>query len=239
MITRSFLLFLMTLCLACSKNTDANSLLKKSIAYHDPNNRWPSFKDGFHVSMTTPNSVNRESDIVIDIPSQIFSLSATRDSITTEYRLNKNECTVLFNGKPLDSLTSKPEGIDCERGLMYKNYYTYLYGLPMKLNDVGTQISDDVEERFFKGKAYKVLKVTYDKAVGSDIWYFYFDPKTFAMEIYQFFKTNDEGEIIPNSGEYILLSEIEDISGIKMPKIRAWYYNKDDSYLGTDTLYKN
>ncbi|MDG1661471.1 MAG: DUF6503 family protein, partial [Winogradskyella sp.] len=30
----------------------------------------------------------------------------------------------------------------------------------------------------------------------------------------------------------------ETVSGIKMPKIRAWYYNKDDKYLGTDTLEK-
>jgi ATP:corrinoid adenosyltransferase len=61
-------------------------------------------------------------------------------------------------------------------------------------------------------------------------WYFYFDPKTYAMEIYQFFK---EGK---DSGEYILLSELETINEVKMPKIRAWYYNKDDKYLGTDIL---
>jgi len=50
------------------------------------------------------------------------------------------------------------------------------------------------------------------------------------MEVYQFFKE------VKNSGEYILLSGLETINNIKMPKNRAWYYNKDDGYLGTDIL---
>ena len=83
-----------------------------------------------------------------------------------------------------------------------------------------------------------VLKATYDTSVGSDVWYFYFDPETYAMEVYQFYKTDDKGDVKPDSGEYILLADEETVSGIKMPKIRAWYYNKDDKYLGTDTLEK-
>jgi len=56
------------------------------------------------------------------------------------------------------------------------------------------------------------------------------------MEIYQFFKTDVSGNEIETSGEYILLSGETLINGIKMPKNRAWFYNKDDLYLGTDIL---
>ena len=56
------------------------------------------------------------------------------------------------------------------------------------------------------------------------------------MEIYQFYKTDDNGNLKPDSGEYILLSELKTISNIKMPKNRAWYYNKNDKYLATDIL---
>ena len=52
------------------------------------------------------------------------------------------------------------------------------------------------------------------------------------MEVYQFFKETKD------SGEYILLSDLETINEIKFPKTRAWYYNKNDDYLGTDTLKK-
>jgi len=106
----------------------------------------------------------------------------------------------------------------------------------MKLRDPGTNINHPVEKKEFQGKQYLVLKATYDAAVGSDIWYFYFDPETYAMEVYQFYKTDDNGQMIPNSGEYILLSEEATVSGIKMPKVRAWYYNQDHKYLATDTL---
>jgi hypothetical protein len=101
----------------------------------------------------------------------------------------------------------------------------------MKLMDNGTIITEVIERKTFKGKEYLVLKASYDKTVGSDVWYFYFDPKTYAMEIYQFY--HDETN---NDGEYIILSETAIIGGIKMPKKRAWFTNKENRLLGTDIL---
>ena len=109
----------------------------------------------------------------------------------------------------------------------------------MKLRDPGTIISEAVETKNFKGKDYLVLKTSYDKGVGTDVWYFYFNPKTYAMEVYQFFRTDEDGNAKLDTGEYILLNEEAIVNGIKMPKVRAWYYNKDDTYLGTDTLVEN
>jgi cellulose biosynthesis protein BcsQ len=106
----------------------------------------------------------------------------------------------------------------------------------MKLKDPGTRLSEEVGLRTFKGKEYAVLRVDYDAEVGSDIWYFYFDPHTYAMEVYQFYRSDENGQTKEDTGEYILLSSEEEIGGIRMPKTRAWYYNKDDKYLGTDIL---
>ena len=103
----------------------------------------------------------------------------------------------------------------------------------MKLKNPGTYLDRKVYRKTFKEKVYEVLRVTYKEAVGKDTWYFYFDPETYALEVYQFYHDEEN-----NDGEYIILSGLEEIKGIKMPKIRAWYYNKDDKYLGTDTLTK-
>lgn len=213
-----------------------HELLEKSISYHDPNNNWPSFDDSFQVTMTTPNQSPRVSDITINLPGEYFSLTAERDSITQGYTLSKNTCILHYNNKELSKEEAESKNMPCERATLYKNYYTYLYGLPMKLKDKGTNIDLVVELKKFKGRDYLVLKATYDKNVGSDVWYFYFNPTTYAMEIYQFFKTDETGVIKPDSGEYILLTEEEILNGIKMPKVRKWYYNKDDGYLGTDVL---
>ncbi len=170
----------------------------------------------------------------INLPKQYFQVVATKDRITTEYTVNKGQCSIALNGKTnLTDDELKIHNLSCDRANLYKNYYTYLYGLPMKLKDAGTIIHDKVESKTFKGKTYLLLKVTYDKAVGSDAWYFYFNTKTYALEVYQFFHDEDK-----NDGEYILLSDIETINGINVPKVRAWYTNKNNTYLGTDTLEK-
>lgn len=209
-------------------------LLEKAIAYHDPNGSWSSFSGNFLVTMSTPDGKERVSDITINLPKEFFQVNSTKDGVSISQTVNKEECQLLLNGdSDISEEDQEKHRLTCERASMYKNYYTYLYGLPMKLKDPGTIIDPKTQKKTFKGKEYLVLKATYEKEVGGDIWYFYFDPETYAMEVYQFFRD----ESIPD-GEYILLTEEEEISGIKMPSNRAWYYNKDDKYLGTDVLTK-
>ena len=216
-----------------SQELTGEKLLEKAIQYHDPNGNWETFNATLNVTMKTPKSPNRNSEIKINLPEEYFYVKASRGENTAEYILDKNNCTIEFNGKKPSEEEKKEHKLSCERANLYKNYYTYLYGLPMKLKDNGTIIHNKVERKTFKGKEYLVLKATYKKEVGKDTWYFYFNPKTYAMEVYQFFKGK------PDSGEYILLTDIATVNGIKMPKNRAWYYNKDDGYLGTDYLNKN
>ncbi|SNR13950.1 DUF6503 family protein [Tenacibaculum jejuense] len=226
----AFLFFLFSVSIT-SQNITGKELLEKTIQYHDPEGNWKTFKGKLNITMTTPNSSKRDSEIEIDLPNEFFSVEAKRGENTTKYTLDKGICTMSFNGNENPSAAVKKEHkLSCDRAHLFKNYYTYLYGLPMKLKDNGTIIDNNVEKRTFKGKEYLVLKATYDANVGKDTWYFYFNPKTYAMEVYQFFKATKD------SGEYILLSDETTINGIKMPKVRAWYYNKNDGYLGTDTL---
>ena len=220
-----------------SQSLTGKQLLEKAIAYHDPNNNWKTFNGSLFITMEIPESSNRDSEIIINLPDEYFYVKAIRDTITTEYILNKSDCQIKLNGEAyLSDEVKKSHKLSCERANLYKNYYTYLYGLPMKLNDPGTIVHEPVQRKKFKGKDYLVLKVSYPKDIGSDIWYFYFNPKTYAMEIYQFFKTDENGIMKDDSGEYILLSGEEILNGIKMPKNRAWYYNKNDELLGTDIL---
>ncbi|MFY9243913.1 MAG: DUF6503 family protein [Polaribacter sp.] len=225
------LLFLFTSIISFSQEITGSQLLEKAIEFHDPNNNWNTFNGALFVTMETPKNGDRLSKININLPKQYFSVVAKRDTIITEFIVDKNKISFSLNGdkNPSEELKKK-FSLNEDRANLYKNYYTYLYGLPMKLKDKGTIIDEKVERKKFKGKEYLVLKVTYPKEIGKDTWYFYFNPKTYAMEVYQFFKDTKE------SGEYILLSGLETINEIKMPKVRAWYYNKDNVFLGTDIL---
>jgi hypothetical protein len=236
--------YLFTFLLLCTsfninaQELSGKELLDKAIKAHDPHNNWPSFIGSLQITMTTPKSPKRVSNVDINLPAQRFELIAVRDSILTEYRVNKKEISVVKEDWKNPEKQLGTTEMDLEQAVFMKNYYTYLYGLPMKLKDQGTHIAEKVERKSFKGKEYLVLKVTYDQHVGSDAWFFYFDPTTYQMEVYQFFKTDPSGKIIPKTGEYILLSENHMVNGINMPKVRKWYYNKDGQFLGADVISK-
>ncbi|NNK28026.1 MAG: hypothetical protein HKP06_07270, partial [Flavobacteriaceae bacterium] len=107
---------------ASSQTLSSEDLLDKTISYHDPNSHWSTFKGEFKVTMETPNSSDRESEIRIDLPAEYFSVKASRDTITTEYELNKSECKIRLNG--LSNLSEgqlKTNRLSCERANMYKN----------------------------------------------------------------------------------------------------------------------
>ena len=208
-----------------------SQLLEKAIEYHDPNGNWSTFSGTFSITMKTPTKSDRHSMIRVDLPNEYFNLFATQDKTSYGYILDKEKCQIYYNSNIATEEEKTANKLSCERAKMYQNYYTYLYGLPMKLKDAGTIIHEKVALKKFKEKNYLVLKVSYEKEVGEDTWYFYFDPSTYAMEVYQFYHEEDK-----NDGEFILLSGVEIVNGIKMPKKRAWYYNKGEKYLGTDIL---
>ncbi|SNR26086.1 hypothetical protein SAMN04488009_0456 [Maribacter sedimenticola] len=234
MMTRYFYLATLLLLSFSTKGQEltGEQLLENAISFHDPQDNWNTFKGKLLIEMESPKATLRSTLIELDLPATYFKSTVKRDDYTIESELQKEHCVLKYNGKTniaqqvRDSLR-----ITCDRAKLMKDYYTYLYGLPMKLKDPGTLIDPKVVKRTFKGKDYLVLKVMYEKEVGQDTWYFYFDPNTYAMEIYQFY--HDESK---NDGEYILLTDLLTMNDIKFPKTRAWYYNKDNTYLATDKL---
>ena len=213
----------------------AAALLEKSIAYHDPNGNWNQFKGEFTIAMETPNGSKRTTQVTLDFPLQFFQSMVTQDGTTTQAEWKAGVCSHWLNGsETFTNEAAEKYRLNCKQTTKMRNYYVYLYGLPMKLKDPGTRIDPKVIKKTFKGKMYNCIKVRYDESVGKDTWYFYFDLKTHQLRHYQFY--HDEAK---NDGEYILLSEETAVQGIKMPKVRAWFTNGGDRYLGTDVLLEN
>jgi hypothetical protein len=196
----------------------AKDILASSIGYHDPEGKWEQFSGAFTIEVTSKDKPSFTREVIIDLPQEYFELIETRGDDIKTYRIDKG----VYAAE--DSLTQA-------RTLKLRDYHTYLYGLPMKLKDSGAQIDPKTERVVFHGKESIRMRVTYDPSVGSDTWYFYFNPENYALIAYQFYHNEAIGD-----GEYILLEALESVEGIKMPKIRSWYYNNDGSYIGTDEL---
>lgn len=215
-----------------AQSMPAAEILDKSIRHHDPNGVWGRYRGGFTVVLESPGEAPRTSKIRMDQPASRFHLKMTRGHIEKVYELDGDSCSLRFNGDPrFSGEIAKEHRLTCDAAKMYKNYYSYLYGLPMKLRDPGTRIRPEARLETFRGKQYWVLEVGYDPGVGKDVWYFYFNPGTFALEAYQFY--HDKAL---NDGETILLEGEHPVGGMRLPKNRTWYTNREGKLLGTDIL---
>lgn len=210
---------------------NATTLLQGSIGRHDPAGKWSSGAYRMVLRETRPDGTNRDTTLMIDNGRSLFEVSSLREGDRIVGSLSADDCSWLFNGSSnFSDEIRDTHKLTCDRLERMRNYYVYLWGLPMKLRDPGTRLGD-VRKDEFEGRAALSLRVTYDEGVGSDVWYAYFDPETHDLIGYRFY--HDEAA---NDGEYITLDGIQEGAGLRLPKTRAWYKHQQDEFLGTDTL---
>jgi hypothetical protein len=210
----------------------AEEVLARAIAYHDPDDQWRHGIWRLTLGETRPDGTVRRTVLIIDHPAARFDYSVRDGGDHIEGSLTDNGCSFRLNGSSTFSQQQREQHrLTCERLERMRNYYTYLWGLPMKLRDPGTRLDATVGAETFDGSPVTVLRVGYEEPVGKDTWYFYLDPSSYALVGYRFY--HDE---TANDGEYILLEQEVETEGLRIPRVRAWYTNADKKYLGTDTL---
>ena len=211
----------------------AEGLLHRSIAYHDPDGRWErgAFEitdvssrvdgTGRRTVLRFDNARGRfEMEQVVD--GRVLKIVVENDAVV-EVRLDGR---AELSAEEIDRFRLSPAQV-----LTTRNFYLYLYGLPMKLKDPGTRLAPDAKETVFQGRPAYELRVTYDESVGSDTWYFYLDRETFALVGHRFYHDESAGD-----GEYAVLSEEVSGQGLRLPRVRKWYRNQDDELFITHTI---
>jgi len=208
----------------------AEDLLAASVAHHDPDGRFLTEAWCLSLEETRPTAEDRRTELVIDVPGQRFEMDRRTEQHTTGI-IDGERCEWALEGRSdLTDAEREEHRLTCDRLRTMRDYYTYLWGLPMKLGDDGTRLGE-VAETTFMGQPVHGLRVTYDPEVGGDTWYFYFDPDSAALVGYRFY--HDEAA---NDGEYIALDGEIEAHGMRLPARRAWYTHGDGKHLGTDSL---
>ena len=171
--------------------------------------------------------------LIINNAAGIFEYREGKGGDFIEVVLRPNSATAKLNGstdisnEDREKHRLKPENLS-----FYRDYYCYLFGLPMKLTDPGAIVDPEVRQTTFQDANVLAVRVTYDPEVGSHTWYFYIDPNTYALVGYRFYKDQTK-----NDGEYIVLTgEVYHRSGLRLPKLRDWYMNDDESFIGADEI---
>ncbi len=208
-------------------------LLEKTIACHDPENEWPQLSARFLLEQTRPDRPSRKSELILKNGEDYCKITEEHDGSDIIVREIRNHSgTVTVNGSEnFSQEISDKYWLSHDRILRTRNYYIYLYGLPMKLRDPGTIVRDEVKTVLFDGKEYLELGITYGEGVGTDNWFFYINPDTYAMEGYKFYQES-------GNGEFITMEGLSSLGGIKIPKVRKWHTTKDSTFLGADILTK-
>lgn len=206
-------------------------LVEASIAYHDPDGAWSSFSHGLVIEQRRPDGSLRTVRVHLDVPGGGFHYEEEATEGLVEKGMSADGCFATVNGEsPTDEQTADLR-LDCPAIERTRNYHLYLWGLPMKLRDPGTNIDAAITDSELDGRPTRVVKVTYDPEVGTDVWYFHFHPETHRMVGYRF-----DHDVTTGRGEYIFLGEDRDVLGMKIPAERRWFTNLGDRYLGTDVL---
>jgi hypothetical protein len=213
-------------------SSSSDDLLAKSIAVHDPLGLWQDGVFRLHLEETRPDGPSRKTTLLIDNSTGRFEIATQRDGSQIDGVLEGDGCELRLDGSTEFTEEEREKyRLTCERLEWLRNYYVYLWGLPMKLLDSGTALDPDVLDTTYQDRSVQALRVSYEPEVGSDIWYFYLDTETHAVAGYRFFHDEAQGD-----GEYITLDGMIEAGGLRLPKARAWYTNAEDRYLGTDTL---
>ena len=211
--------------------TTGPELVEAAIAYHDPDGAWPSFSHGLVIEQGRPDGSRRRARVYLDVPSSGFGYEEETGQGLVLKGVSDGGCFATVDGEPPTDEQTSSLRLDCPAIERTRNYYLYLWGLPMKLRDPGTNIAPAITDDELDGQATRVVKVTYDPDVGTDVWYFHFHPETHRMVGYKFYH-----DLATGRGEYIFLGEDRLVLGMKIPAERRWFTNLEDRNLGTDVL---
>ncbi|MFY0687535.1 MAG: hypothetical protein JXQ90_10245 [Cyclobacteriaceae bacterium] len=197
----------------CSEQViDSTYIVSQTVAYHDPTGQWSTISTALFFEESRPDGSIRETSVMIDNSSGFFQMDRGNGQSGS---LSQNECKVLG-----DSIT-------CDRLTTMRNYYTYLWGLPMKLMDTPDLLDQNFSEDEFEGRSCYIVKVVYEK----DTWEYFIAKDNFKMIAYKFIKNDGSG-----NGEVIKLEGQMLIGNMRIPQRRSWYTIPENKYLGTDKL---
>ena len=209
----------------------AEELIARSIAYHDPAGLWDTGEIALRIMESRPNGVARTVEVGMAPGSGAMEVRRETDAAVVSFAVSGEAILwrAVDGNEELDEAALGEHGLDAERVMWLRNYYLFVWGLPMKLRDPGTIVDPEPVMDSFGGQDALKVRVTYDPEVGGDTWYFYFHPETARMIGYRFY--HDESA---NDGEYIHLDGEIEGGGLRLPAKRSWFFHQGEEFLGED-----
>ena len=204
-------ILIISLLFGCEKALTSEEIINRSIRFHDPSNAWSTLQATYFFDEYRPDGVIRKTQVTFDLPNDTYEIQREGQY---HYRM-VSDSLLLISGE-----------INPERAHTIKNYYLYLWGIPMKLADPQTPVGGWERDTLDGRVTYKV-RINYEK----DTWFYHFDQSNFEMVGYTFYQDS-----ILSHGERIELDQTRKMGSILTPTVRKWYRLPEEEYLGKDVL---
>ena len=219
---------------------DAETVLAATIAYHDPQDAWSTRELEIVTRVELADRLAQERGyrqrtdrMVVDNAIGAFRLISENDQRTFEIYGHGDVLKARLNGSDqIDDAARAQHRLTPAGMIRWRNYFTYMLGLPMKLRDPGTQLDPQVRRVQFDGREALALRVTYSPEVGRDVWLFYVDPRSHALMGCRFYHDESVGD-----GEFLTFDgEVSGPQGLRLPKRRRWHMNRDGEHIADDVV---
>lgn len=219
-------LYIILLISACNSAPSGKQILKRSIDFHDPNNRWNNLKQNISINsdFIYPDTALYSLLIGLDNPNKRVLYSNT--TLGQRVDFTDTTCVAIMGGKT------------CEQMAWTQNFYHFILGLPMTLQNDEGMVHDLVLDTTFHDTPSFRVAIDFEK----EKWHFYFAKSDYQLTGFAFNK-NFEAK-----AEEIRTEGLIEIDGMKLPKIRNWWittnslapvYSGKDEIIGSSEWLKN
>ena len=175
-------------------------LLEKCLSAHGGIDKWNSF-EGLEYNL-------------VDNGKQVYQLTQLKDR---RAYLKSKKYEVGFNGEVAWSVPDASQ-VSGKSAAFYYNLDFYFIGIPFLLKDPGVSVIYN-GKYMISEKEYESIRITFGAGIGlspKDVYYLYFDPKTFELNIltYSISYFDSENARIKSAKVY---SDYRKVQGLIMP----------------------
>lgn len=210
-------------------------VLKKSIAYHDPEDNWPHLQ--LHLEIQEPRTGNptRYSEVTLNNDGNSFHLKRLRSGRICDYIIDERGhlSTLLDGNKKFTFEESEKFRLDPSKIGNYRDFYSMMYGLPMVFKDQNNGKIISMNEGRFKDTDIFVVNYQLDKPIIGPIW-----KLLISKSNYELLGIRIIDPFQPERAEEILFQGTSPVGGIKIPQTRHWIDLNTGEYGGSDIILK-
>ena len=190
----------------------ADYWIQRTLNYHDSLRVFNSSEIKARISSTTiRDTIERKREVLLDPKGKTFLMRQKTDSTDIVYQL------------PIPAEVK--DSVKIERSNMYQNYFRYMLGGALVLEDSLAIVKETIKDTTLFDKPAKYIAVQYEPIGETPNWYFAIDAQSGEMLqsrfVYNEGKEDQRGEFI-NYGPYV------EYKGMKLTTQLNWFYLNGD-----------